>query len=350
MGTHNQHQKLILFEVKAKGIMALFKGFLFLGVTLCFVIETQAEVKQWVKLVKGFDTQWNRVAFGAHQVVGKPDVYPEYGNKENTYSASKKPYNLSIILEYENKVIPQSINIYETYYAGGVVGVDARDSEGQWHSLWTGTAEKINESRIFSPPLKRNNIETNTIRLQVDLSEAGKYIEYDAIELVGSYTESQFVSNVTKFASEYNSGAFGSKNVIGKPDLYPIYGEFPNKGWTAESKRATGQYLDLKFEHAAIPTSINIYETYHCGAAIGVEAKDPRSGTWVSLWSTDAPQLITESRIFSPPLKPVDFKTNELKVKLDFTAAKSWYYIDAVEMVGICEEFNNNVLTRNLVP
>ena len=47
------------------------------------------------------------------------------------------------------------IDIYETFHAGGVKAVLAKDPGGQWQQLWkTESVENIEQARIFSPPIK----------------------------------------------------------------------------------------------------------------------------------------------------------------------------------------------------
>jgi hypothetical protein len=56
---------------------------------------------------------------------------------------------------FVEKVIPSAINIYETFNAGGVRRVLAKNLQDAWVELYKATRiEKIPASRIFSPVLK----------------------------------------------------------------------------------------------------------------------------------------------------------------------------------------------------
>ena len=57
-------------------------------------------------------------------------------------------------IEYSEKVYIQQVAIYETYNAGAVTRVAARDDSGLWVTLWTGRPQVIKSSRIFSPPIQ----------------------------------------------------------------------------------------------------------------------------------------------------------------------------------------------------
>ena len=61
----------------------------------------------------------------------------------------------SLQLEYKEALYVTSIDVYETFHAGGVKAILGKDSNGQWQQLWkTESVENIEKARIFSPPLK----------------------------------------------------------------------------------------------------------------------------------------------------------------------------------------------------
>lgn len=55
---------------------------------------------------------------------------------------------------FEQTVIPSEIKLYETYHAGGVSKIMAKNPAGHWVALYTAPRlENIKSSRIFSPNL-----------------------------------------------------------------------------------------------------------------------------------------------------------------------------------------------------
>ena len=61
----------------------------------------------------------------------------------------------SLQLQYDQALYVSRIDIYETFHAGGVKAVLAKDPGGQWQQLWkTESVEDIGQARIFSPPIK----------------------------------------------------------------------------------------------------------------------------------------------------------------------------------------------------
>lgn len=72
--------------------------------------------------------------------------------KKKTVKKLKSGYHLYFQVKFHEKLILQEINIYETYHAGGVKRVLAKDPAGKWLKLYeTNQVQNIAKSRIFSP-------------------------------------------------------------------------------------------------------------------------------------------------------------------------------------------------------
>ena len=64
-------------------------------------------------------------------------------------------------VEFEEEVYIDRVDIYETYHAGAVTRVAAKDDGGSWVTLWSGEAKVIKSSRIFSPTIQVSIIKIN---------------------------------------------------------------------------------------------------------------------------------------------------------------------------------------------
>ena len=71
-------------------------------------------------------------------------------------------------------------------------------------------------------------------------------------------------------------------------------------------------FFQLGFDEAVLPTSMNIYETWHPGGIIKIKARDDK-GKWKIVWSKDQPEHFTKSRIFS-----AEFKVQKKRIILLF--------------------------------
>ncbi|XP_052689658.1 uncharacterized protein LOC128167784 [Crassostrea angulata] len=282
-------------------------------------------IEQWASVVYSFSSEYDSEGWAANQVIGPPQVYPQYGDIEGAWASEDTNSVEYIEIGFEQQVIPSVIKLYETYHAGGISKIMAKNPAGHWVTLYTAPKlEIINSSRVFSPNLTGNTFETNQLWIEIDSSLAKSWVEIDAVQLIGSLPGhydsrrrtaeveniTQWVAEVTDFSSQYNSSGWSASSVIGVPKVYPRYGDIQG-AWASADKNAD-QFIQVKFQKKVFLREINIYETYHAGGVKKISAKDMQ-GNWVM-----------------PPHFPVD----ELRLDIDCTACGTWVEIDAVNIVG----------------
>eukprot|EP00039_Didymoeca_costata_P030884 m.31924 g.31924 ORF g.31924 m.31924 type:complete len:668 (+) comp8361_c0_seq1:163-2166(+) len=179
-------------------------------------------IRQFVRSVTNFSSEYGRNSYCARQIIGEPLVYPNYQDDTNALvfrhygpwwlrcpSAPPpiQPVSLSLRdtsdkfatrqffeVTFQVPVYPHSIKIYETYNCGSVVRVLARPympkkGRSQWIELWEGeTDECEHEARIFVPDLvdkSQRQFITNELRVEIDSIGLAYYAEFDAVELIG---------------------------------------------------------------------------------------------------------------------------------------------------------------------
>ena len=121
---------------------------------------------------------------------GAPDVYPAYGDHPGTWQPSILDSIQFIEVEFDKPIYVTSIDIYETYNAGGVKSIFGRSVQGQWYLLWgTEQVQRIRHARIFSPILEKIDIRIHQIRLEIDCVALGARVAIDAIRLEGTGTK-----------------------------------------------------------------------------------------------------------------------------------------------------------------
>ncbi|XP_076035228.1 F-box/LRR-repeat protein 4-like [Oratosquilla oratoria] len=172
----------------------------------------------------------------------------------------------------------------------------------------------------------------------------------------------QFAKDVTDFSSQYGSDgsiSYVANNVIGKPCLYPEYGDFSaaysmrtyGNWWEHCSSAAeeiaeppsllvpTVDFIDVKFECAVFPVRIDIYETYHPGSVVRIWGS-LEGHHWTLLWKgtptpwkgarTEQP----EARIFTAPVNSSDKLIDMLRLEFDQRQQDYYSAIDAILLVG----------------
>lgn len=143
-------------------------------------------IKQWVSLVTGYSSQYDESGWCARQVIGPPKVYPHYGDNAGAWAMADCSANEFLELEFQDALFVHGLDIYETYHAGGVKAILGKDPAGKWKQLWkTEQVQVIHNSRIFSPPLQKLGFPIKHIRIEVDCSGCGTWVEIDAVEMKG---------------------------------------------------------------------------------------------------------------------------------------------------------------------
>ncbi|XP_062587704.1 uncharacterized protein LOC134249362 [Saccostrea cucullata] len=143
----------------------------------------------------------------------------------------------------------------------------------------------------------------------------------------------QWASEVTAFSSQYDATRYSAIQILGRPNVYPRYGDIPGTWTQARGQQNAHQFIQVKFVEKVWITEVNIYETYHAGAVTRILAKN-KVNQWVVIFKVSHAHLIRKSRIFSPKLQKVNFPVNELRIEVDCSVSRSWVEIDAVEIVG----------------
>ncbi|XP_065932791.1 F-box/LRR-repeat protein 4-like [Magallana gigas] len=165
-----------------------------------------------------------------------------------------------------------------------------------------------------------------------------------------------WASEVTKFSSQYNTGSYSAKQVLGTPNVYPRYGDIPGTWTQARSQLDRVHFIEVKFPRKLFLSKVNIYETYHGGAVVKISAKN-KENQWVDIFNITHAHVIRKSRKFSPQIKRTMFPVDELRIEVDCSASRSYVEIDAIEIVGdrcpspfsqyqnFCYLINNNIVS-----
>ncbi|XP_052788713.1 uncharacterized protein LOC128223474 [Mya arenaria] len=143
----------------------------------------------------------------------------------------------------------------------------------------------------------------------------------------------QWVDSITGFSSEDAvAPLWGSIQVIGPPDVYPIYGNSELTWAPHKNSRDDDEYIQVMFAEPVLVTGVDVYETWNSGFTTRILAFDGQN--WVTLWSTSTPVFIEEVRVHNPTLEVSGFLTREIKVHGDCRPSNSSIEIDAIQLRG----------------
>ncbi|CAG0914236.1 unnamed protein product [Notodromas monacha] len=176
----------------------------------------------------------------------------------------------------------------------------------------------------------------------------------------------QWVHEVTNFSSQYANEeriSFSVNNLPGVPNVYPHHGEsveafelrsygawdrqspsflssYLNEPWASKVSRTVTDFVDVKLRVPVIPSSIEIFETYNPGAVSAIWAFRWANNSWTSLWASNGVPGDTEShksgtsRIFSPQLRKIPFKTDLLRFEFNTSYSPHHVQIDAIRVIS----------------
>ena len=93
-------------------------------------------------------------------------------------------------------------------------------------------------------------------------------------------------------------------------------------------------FTDLKFEIKMYPIRISIFEKFHPGTVVRVWAWDELTKNWQKLWSGLPQACPNKNRIFTPPLAICKFKTDIIRLELNYSLADYYTQLDGALLFG----------------
>lgn len=133
-------------------------------------------------------------------------------------------------------------------------------------------------------------------------------------------------------SSEYGSGDWSAKQMLGRPDFYPNYGD-SGYAWAPAYKNNGLQWVELGFTEAVYVDSVDIYESFNPGAIVKVELVDT-TGRWHLIWEGKGGSAGTTARVFRVKNDIVSVPCQRVRITLDTDSVSGWNEIDAVSITG----------------
>eukprot|EP00300_Choanocystis_sp_HF-7_P006221 c14563_g1_i1.p1 GENE.c14563_g1_i1~~c14563_g1_i1.p1 ORF type:complete len:746 (+),score=126.76 c14563_g1_i1:76-2238(+) len=154
----------------------------------------------------------------------------------------------------------------------------------------------------------------------------------------------QNVAIVLDYSSRYATQSYAPTCIAGRPAVFPEYGDRAR----ASVCRYYGEpnaidYIDMGIGTTVLVTSIQIFETYHCGGVSEIWLFDEgqisgRIGEWVRVWHDDvrnASVVQNRSRVFFPRLSDLNVCSRRVRIVLDARFSEYYPELDALQVNGI---------------
>ena len=205
---------------------------------------------------------------------------------------------------------------------------------------------------LFNPPLAAGDLDPADLRTSFEgagtfqgqsvvdqpggdhlvFNEQGSYTARATVLLktpVGGSFE-QWASSAVA-SSQYGADNWSAGQATGPPNSL-VFGD-DQTAWAPATKDGGSEWLELTYPEAVSPSAVRIWENDGAGAVTRVEAYDPGSASWLTLWSGTDPTKPGATTVFSPPIAPTAAPTSRIRLTID-TSVPEWNEIDAVGLVG----------------
>jgi hypothetical protein len=151
-------------------------------------LEERLSFRQWASGAKA-SSEYSSPAWSAAQVIGAPNT-PGAGDQQTAWASKTEDADTEWLeVVFEKPVQPFLIRIRETFNAGAVVKVEARDPLGEWRTLWEGAAAAREAPAWFEVRVGDAGWATREVRITLDSDAVPGWNEIDAVELVGRIPE-----------------------------------------------------------------------------------------------------------------------------------------------------------------
>lgn len=146
-------------------------------------------VDQWATSVSDFSSQYSSSSWSAAQATAAPDTFA-YGDVRTAWAVrSRNDGEHSITLGYDSPVNASGVTVRETNGNGFVTRIDLRDTNGAFHTVWTGTdTSAAGAPADFKVSFKATPYLVKGVRVYIDTEhDQSSWEEIDAVQLHGVY-------------------------------------------------------------------------------------------------------------------------------------------------------------------
>ncbi len=217
-------------NVKAIGLLLL----------LLLSVSGLAQNSRWASGVVDFSSEYNlNSGWLAIEILGEPNVYPQYGDNEGAFTPLPKNDGQHFISVSFTEPIPiSSIAIYETYGTGSIDSIFVSNpNTGQWELVFSKVPEFAGSfSRIFVANFPLTEFSVDSVKFSFDTDLFNSWEEFDALQVADyDLTPNEGIIYYDEFNTLNPNWTF----LNGEESNYWTYGNIPLGGESS----ATGLYI-----------------------------------------------------------------------------------------------------------
>lgn len=165
-----------------------------------------AQEIQWACKVLGFSSQGGEKGHSADQILGHPNVYPDFGHSVSAWSPKSKYSETEwILVGFMKPQYVQQIVLVESFEPGCVEEIVMYDTDGKAHTL---DADYASYSYSLGQRVMRIKMDETTFKvaaLHISLNNSLRYGEsdIDAVGLINQYSDALIRPNLLEKLSAY---------------------------------------------------------------------------------------------------------------------------------------------------
>lgn len=166
--------------VKAIGVL-VFSSLIFTQTA------SASSLDQWASTVVDFSSEYSTGAWSADNALGPPNVPTYYDNGNAWAPSSMNGTSEYITLGFATAVYSNGADIYENQGNGFVTSIDAIDTKGVSHVVWSGKDPSLPDTIVdFQPSWRTTPYLTQALTINVDTNHnMNTWEEIDAVRLDG---------------------------------------------------------------------------------------------------------------------------------------------------------------------
>lgn len=291
--------------------------------------------EEWANRVIGFSTEYSTPDNGSVQALDLPDV-AAYGDSSQAWApANEDGTQEYLTVGFLEPLKADGAIIVESCGNGFVTSIEALDTGGVYHTVWSGTdSSQPNNVVSFHPTWTATSYLVQGLRIHVNTNHSATWEEIDAVKMTGTPASTlEWASSVIAVSSEYapppqpysSVQALGEPNVIGYSDN--------GNAWTSAGNDGTLQNITLGFAVPVLATGAVIRETDGNGFVTRVDALDT-GGTYHQVWTGTDPTAQDAIGWFAPTWTQTAYSVQGLRIFVDTGHSTGWEEIDSVYLKG----------------
>ncbi len=171
-----------------KALILLLVSFIF---NTCSEVQvfTGVPIRQYATKVISYSSQWSTTSWSANRILGKENVYPNYGDYSNAWaSQSADGTREYLVVGFDTLQTVKTVEIYETWNPGAVDSLFIRNADTQkWVKIYSKPArtDLPEESRIMTIYPKESTFLVDALRIAINSPEVQGWNEIDAVAISG---------------------------------------------------------------------------------------------------------------------------------------------------------------------